>query len=41
MNAKPDSCDYNMVIIGVGAAGLVAAFIAAATGAKVTLIEAH
>ncbi|MCP4277543.1 MAG: FAD-dependent oxidoreductase [Gammaproteobacteria bacterium] len=36
---KPDSFDTNMVIIGAGSAGLVTAYIAAASGAKVTLIE--
>jgi pyruvate/2-oxoglutarate dehydrogenase complex dihydrolipoamide dehydrogenase (E3) component len=33
--------DYNMVVIGAGSAGLVSAYIAAATKAKVALIEKH
>ena len=36
---KPDSFDRNVVVIGAGSAGLVAAYIAAAVKAKVTLIE--
>ena len=38
---RPASFDRNLVVIGAGAAGLVAAYIAAATKAKVTLVEAH
>ncbi len=38
---KPDSFDYNLVAIGAGAAGLVTAYIAAATKAKVALVEKH
>jgi dihydrolipoamide dehydrogenase len=38
---KPRSYDYNMVVIGAGSAGLVSAYIAAATKAKVALIEKH
>ena len=38
---KPSSYDYNMVVIGAGSAGLVSAYIAAATKAKVALIEKH
>lgn len=38
---KPKSFDRNLIVIGAGAAGLVSAYIAAATKAKVTLIEAH
>lgn len=38
---KPDRFDRNLVVIGAGAAGLVSAYIAAATRAKVTLIEGH
>jgi dihydrolipoamide dehydrogenase len=37
--AKPKSFDTNMVVIGAGSAGLVTAYIAAASGAKITLIE--
>ncbi len=37
---KPARYDRNLVVIGGGAAGLVTAYIAAATRAKVTLIEA-
>ncbi|MGH8116653.1 MAG: FAD-dependent oxidoreductase [Rhodanobacteraceae bacterium] len=36
---RPASFDRNLVVIGAGAAGLVSAYIAAATRAKVTLIE--
>lgn len=38
---KPKHFDTNMVVIGAGAAGLVSAYIAAATKAKVTLVEKH
>lgn len=38
---KPSSFDYNMVVIGAGAAGLVTSYIAAAAKAKVALIEKH
>jgi dihydrolipoamide dehydrogenase len=37
--SKPAAYDTNMVVIGAGSAGLVTAYIAAAAGAKVTLIE--
>ncbi|SET82859.1 FAD-dependent oxidoreductase [Paracoccus homiensis] len=37
---KPKSFDRNLIVIGAGSAGLVSAYIAAATKAKVTLIEA-
>jgi len=37
--AKPERFDYNLVVIGAGAAGLVSAYIAAAVKAKVALIE--
>ena len=36
---KPRSFDRNLVVIGAGSAGLVAAYIAAAVKAKVTLVE--
>lgn len=36
---KPKAFDYNIVVIGAGAAGLVASYIAAAVRAKVALIE--
>ena len=36
---KPAKFDRNLVVIGAGAAGLVTAYIAAATRARVTLIE--
>jgi uncharacterized membrane protein YdjX (TVP38/TMEM64 family) len=35
------SFDRNLIVIGGGAAGLVSAYIAAATKAKVTMVEAH
>lgn len=38
---KPASFDRNIVVIGAGSGGLVAAYIAAAVKAKVTLIEKH
>jgi len=38
---KPRRFDRNLIVIGAGSAGLVAAYIAAAVRAKVTLIEAH
>ena len=38
---RPKKFDYNMVVIGAGSAGLVSAYIAAATKAKVALIERH
>ena len=38
---KPKSYDRNIVVIGAGSGGLVAAYIAAAVKAKVTLIEKH
>jgi pyruvate/2-oxoglutarate dehydrogenase complex dihydrolipoamide dehydrogenase (E3) component/uncharacterized membrane protein YdjX (TVP38/TMEM64 family) len=39
--SKPGKFDRNLVIIGAGSAGLVAAYIAAAVRAKVTLVEKH
>jgi dihydrolipoamide dehydrogenase len=38
---RPLRTDYNLVVIGAGSAGLVTAYIAAATRAKVALIERH
>ncbi|MDP3670416.1 MAG: FAD-dependent oxidoreductase [Telluria sp.] len=38
---KPARFDYNLVVIGAGAAGLVTAYIAAAVKAKVALVEGH
>ncbi|MFZ3285643.1 MAG: FAD-dependent oxidoreductase [Telluria sp.] len=38
---KPARFDYNLVVIGAGAAGLVTAYIAAAVKAKVALAEGH
>jgi pyruvate/2-oxoglutarate dehydrogenase complex dihydrolipoamide dehydrogenase (E3) component/uncharacterized membrane protein YdjX (TVP38/TMEM64 family) len=38
---KPQRFDRNLVVIGAGSAGLVAAYIAAAVKAKVTLVEKH
>ncbi len=40
-NKKPDMFDYNMIVIGGGAAGLVTSYIAAALKAKVALVEKH
>jgi pyruvate/2-oxoglutarate dehydrogenase complex dihydrolipoamide dehydrogenase (E3) component/uncharacterized membrane protein YdjX (TVP38/TMEM64 family) len=38
---RPKTFERNMVVIGAGAAGLVAGYIAAAVKAKVTLVERH
>jgi pyruvate/2-oxoglutarate dehydrogenase complex dihydrolipoamide dehydrogenase (E3) component len=38
---RPSKFDRNLVVIGAGAAGLVSSYIAAATKAKVTLVEAN
>jgi pyruvate/2-oxoglutarate dehydrogenase complex dihydrolipoamide dehydrogenase (E3) component/uncharacterized membrane protein YdjX (TVP38/TMEM64 family) len=38
---KPRRFDRNLVVIGAGASGLVASYIAAAVKAQVTLVEAH
>ncbi|CAA0096174.1 Mercuric reductase [Halioglobus japonicus] len=38
---KPDKFDRNLIVIGAGAGGLVASYIAATVKAKVTLVEAH
>ena len=38
---KPSRFDRNLIVIGAGSAGLVSSYIAAATNAKVTLIEKH
>ena len=38
---RPAKFDRNLVVIGAGSAGLVAAYIAATVRAKVTLIEKH
>ena len=38
---KPESFDYNLVVIGAGSAGLVSSYIASAVKAKVALIEKH
>lgn len=38
---KPESFDYNMVVIGAGAGGLVTSYITAAVKGKVALIEKH
>lgn len=38
---RPRTFDYNIVVIGAGAGGLVASYIAAALKAKVALIERH
>ena len=36
---KPKSFDYNLVVVGAGAGGLVTSYIAAAVNAKVALVE--
>jgi len=38
---KTGTFDNNVIVIGAGSGGLVAAYIAAAVKAKVTLIEKH
>jgi len=38
---KPHRFDRNLIVIGAGSAGLVAAYIAAAVRAKVSLVEKH
>jgi len=38
---KPRRFERNLIVIGAGSTGLVAAYIAAAVKAKVTLIEQH
>ncbi len=40
-HARPAKFDRNLVVIGAGSAGLVAAYIAAAVKARVTLVEKH
>jgi dihydrolipoamide dehydrogenase len=40
-SSRPSEYEYNMVVIGAGSAGLVSAYIAAATKAKVALVEKH
>lgn len=39
--SKPKSFDTNLLVIGAGSGGLVAAYIAAAVKARVTLVEKH
>ena len=41
MHTTPSSFDTNIIVIGAGSGGLIAALIAAAVKAKVTLIEKH
>lgn len=38
---RPKQFDYNLIVIGAGAAGLVTAYIASAVKAKVALVEKH
>ncbi|MEW6076325.1 MAG: FAD-dependent oxidoreductase [Thermodesulfobacteriota bacterium] len=38
---RPKKFDYNLIVIGAGAAGLVTSYIAATTRARVALIEKH
>jgi pyruvate/2-oxoglutarate dehydrogenase complex dihydrolipoamide dehydrogenase (E3) component/uncharacterized membrane protein YdjX (TVP38/TMEM64 family) len=40
-HTRPRGFDYNVVVIGAGSAGLVSAYIASATKARVALIEQH
>jgi pyruvate/2-oxoglutarate dehydrogenase complex dihydrolipoamide dehydrogenase (E3) component/uncharacterized membrane protein YdjX (TVP38/TMEM64 family) len=40
-DARPRRFDYNIVVIGAGSAGLVSAYIGAATRARVALVEQH
>lgn len=40
-SARPRRFDRNLVVIGAGAAGLVASYLAAAARAAVTLVESH
>jgi pyruvate/2-oxoglutarate dehydrogenase complex dihydrolipoamide dehydrogenase (E3) component/uncharacterized membrane protein YdjX (TVP38/TMEM64 family) len=40
-HVRPTKFEYNIVVIGAGSAGLVSAYIAAATKARVALIEKH
>lgn len=39
--AKPQRFDYNLIVIGAGAAGLVSSYIGATVKARVALIEKH
>jgi pyruvate/2-oxoglutarate dehydrogenase complex dihydrolipoamide dehydrogenase (E3) component/uncharacterized membrane protein YdjX (TVP38/TMEM64 family) len=39
--ARPETFDYNLVVIGAGSGGLVSAYIASTVKAKVALIEKH
>lgn len=41
INARPKKFDYNLIVIGGGAGGLVSSYIASAVNAKVALIEQH
>ncbi|MFO6422402.1 dihydrolipoyl dehydrogenase [Motilimonas sp. KMU-193] len=38
---KPSAFDYNIIVIGAGAGGLVSSYIAATVNAKVAIIEKH
>jgi pyruvate/2-oxoglutarate dehydrogenase complex dihydrolipoamide dehydrogenase (E3) component len=38
---RPKKFDRNLIVLGAGSAGLVAALVAARLGARVTLVEAH
>ncbi|NRA52852.1 MAG: FAD-dependent oxidoreductase [Gammaproteobacteria bacterium] len=38
---RPKSFDYNLIVIGAGAGGLVSSYIGAAVNAKVALVEKH
>ena len=40
-HSRPQRFDYNLIVVGAGAAGLVSSYIAATVNARVALIEKH